>query len=210
MLGLAVWGHAAMLAWRVERSRGEVPELVPSARRWRLVVMLQVVLGVASWWMLRPFDGIPRTVTIIQAMVRTGHQANGAFAPCRIVGFDVPSIPAPGPSGRRAEPVEPVCSWFGGSRLKPAVSLVRQGLAESSAETAMADVQSRLAAYATLAKLRVAVLVLATVAAGFVLGARGSSHPSHTFADLARYWVVGRLEGGCLEPVPGTKPRPAR
>ena len=44
-----------------------------------LAVLLQVVLGVASWWMLRPFDGIPRTVTIIQAMVRTGHQANGAL-----------------------------------------------------------------------------------------------------------------------------------
>jgi cytochrome c oxidase assembly protein subunit 15 len=29
--------------------------------------------------MLRPFDGIPRTVSIVQAMVRTGHQANGAL-----------------------------------------------------------------------------------------------------------------------------------
>ncbi|SIO21891.1 cytochrome c oxidase assembly protein subunit 15 [Singulisphaera sp. GP187] len=79
LLGFAVWGHAAMLAWRVERNRGALPELVPSARAMALVVMLQVVLGVASWWMLRPFDGIPRTVTILQAMVRTGHQANGAL-----------------------------------------------------------------------------------------------------------------------------------
>ncbi|WP_406693754.1 COX15/CtaA family protein [Singulisphaera sp. Ch08] len=79
LLALAVWGHAAMLALRVERSRGEIPELVPSSRAMALAVMLQVVLGVASWWMLRPFDGIPRTVTIIQAMVRTGHQANGAL-----------------------------------------------------------------------------------------------------------------------------------
>ena len=79
LLGLAVWGHAAMLAWRVERNRGDVPELVPASRAMALAVLLQVVLGVASWWMLRPFDGIPRTVTIIQAMVRTGHQANGAL-----------------------------------------------------------------------------------------------------------------------------------
>lgn len=79
LLGLAVWGHVAMLAWRVERNRGVVPELVPSSRAMALAVMLQVVLGIASWWMLRPFDGIPRTVTIIQAMVRTGHQANGAL-----------------------------------------------------------------------------------------------------------------------------------
>jgi cytochrome c oxidase assembly protein subunit 15 len=79
LLALAVWGHAAMLVWRVERGRDEVPELVPSSRAMALAVMLQVALGVASWWMLRPFDGIPRTVTIIQAMVRTGHQANGAL-----------------------------------------------------------------------------------------------------------------------------------
>ncbi|WP_406693755.1 heme o synthase [Singulisphaera sp. Ch08] len=48
----------------------------------------------------------------------------------------------------------------------------------------MADAQGRLAAYATLAKLRVATLVLATVAAGFVLGARGSSHPSTLLLTL--------------------------
>ncbi|WP_254053517.1 heme o synthase [Singulisphaera sp. GP187] len=48
----------------------------------------------------------------------------------------------------------------------------------------MADVRGRLAAYAALAKLRVATLVLATVAAGFVLGARGSSHPSTLLLTL--------------------------
>jgi cytochrome c oxidase assembly protein subunit 15 len=69
-----------------------------------LAVMIQVVLGVASWWMLRPFDGIPRTVTIIQAMVRTGHQANGALllAASVILTFRAfrhlaPATPAPGP-----------------------------------------------------------------------------------------------------------------
>lgn len=79
ILAAAVWGHAAMLAVRVERSKAEVPALVPSSRAMALAVTLQVVLGIAAWWMLRPFDGIPRTVTIIQAMVRTGHQANGAL-----------------------------------------------------------------------------------------------------------------------------------
>jgi cytochrome c oxidase assembly protein subunit 15 len=79
LLAASVWGHAAMLAWRVERRRREVPELVPSARAMGLAVTLQVVLGIAAWWMLRPFDGIPRTVSIVQAMVRTGHQANGAL-----------------------------------------------------------------------------------------------------------------------------------
>jgi cytochrome c oxidase assembly protein subunit 15 len=79
IVAAAVWGHAAMLAWRVERHRREAPELVASGRAMTLAVTLQVVLGIAAWWMLRPFDGIPRTVTLFQAMVRTGHQANGAL-----------------------------------------------------------------------------------------------------------------------------------
>lgn len=79
LLAAAVWGHAAVLAWRVERRKADVPELVPSARAMALAVTVQVVLGVAAWWMLRPFDGTPRTVSIVQAMVRTGHQANGAL-----------------------------------------------------------------------------------------------------------------------------------
>ncbi len=44
-----------------------------------LAVTLQVVLGIAAWWLLRPFDGIPRPVTTAQALIRTGHQANGAL-----------------------------------------------------------------------------------------------------------------------------------
>lgn len=79
VLAVAVWGHAAILVWRVERSAGGVPELIPSARAMGLLVSLQVVLGVAAWWMLSPFDGIPRTVTEPQALIRTGHVVNGAL-----------------------------------------------------------------------------------------------------------------------------------
>lgn len=79
LLAVAVWGHAALLAWRVERSKALVPELVPSARAMALTVSLQVALGVVAWWMLRPFDGIPREVTTPQALIRTGHLANGAL-----------------------------------------------------------------------------------------------------------------------------------
>src|SRR4051794_24643152 len=57
-LAMAVWGHAAMLAWRVERARREAPALVASARAMSAAMTLQVALGVAAWWMLRPFDGI--------------------------------------------------------------------------------------------------------------------------------------------------------
>jgi cytochrome c oxidase assembly protein subunit 15 len=75
----AVWGHAAMLAWRVERHRREVPALVPSARAMALAVTIQVLLGVAAWWLLRPFDGLARPVTLYQALIRTGHQTNAAL-----------------------------------------------------------------------------------------------------------------------------------
>jgi cytochrome c oxidase assembly protein subunit 15 len=79
VLAVAVWGHAAMLAWRVERVKASVPALLPSARAMALAVSLQVLLGAAAWWMLRPFDGIPRAVSTAQALVRTGHLANGAL-----------------------------------------------------------------------------------------------------------------------------------
>ena len=79
VLAAAVWGHAAALAWRVARQRREVPELVPAARAMALAVTLQVLLGVAAWWLLLPFDGLARFVTTPQALVRTAHQANGAL-----------------------------------------------------------------------------------------------------------------------------------
>jgi cytochrome c oxidase assembly protein subunit 15 len=79
VLAVAVWGHAAMLVWRIERRQAAVPELVPSARAMALTVSVQVALGIVAWWMLRPFDGIPRAVTGPQALVRTGHLANGAL-----------------------------------------------------------------------------------------------------------------------------------
>ncbi len=79
VMALAVWSHAAVLAWRIERHRGEVPALVPAARAMALAVTFQVALGVIAWWLLLPFDHIPRSVTLWQAMVRTGHQTNGAL-----------------------------------------------------------------------------------------------------------------------------------
>lgn len=58
--------------------------------------------------------------------------------------------------------------------MKTVASLGQPALVEP---TTLEVVGQKLAAYAALAKLRVASLVLATVAAGFVLGARGSSLP---------------------------------
>jgi len=40
---------------------------------------LQIVLGVIAWWVMRPFDGTPKRVNDIAAVLRTAHQANGAL-----------------------------------------------------------------------------------------------------------------------------------
>jgi cytochrome c oxidase assembly protein subunit 15 len=79
ILATAVWGHVAALAWRIERHKADVPALVPSARAMALAVTAQVALGVVAWLALRPFDGIPRTVTTPQALVRIAHQGVGAL-----------------------------------------------------------------------------------------------------------------------------------
>ena len=79
VMALAVWSHVAAVVWRVERHKHDVPALVPSTRALALAVTLQVALGVVAWWLLLPFDRMARTVTLWQAMVRTGHQTNGAL-----------------------------------------------------------------------------------------------------------------------------------
>ncbi len=79
VMATAVWGHAVWLFRRVERHRTLLPELLPSARMMALAVTLQIALGVAAWWMLRPFDGIAREVTTAQALIRIGHQGVGAL-----------------------------------------------------------------------------------------------------------------------------------
>jgi heme a synthase len=78
VMAVAVWGHVAWLAWRVERLRSDVPSLVAPSRWMAVAVTLQIALGIAAWWVLRPFDGIPRYVTRIQAIFRSGHVVNGA------------------------------------------------------------------------------------------------------------------------------------
>ena len=54
-----------------------------SIRRIRTILVglthLQWLLGLFSWWLMRPFDGIPKPVSSLQAILRTSHQANGAL-----------------------------------------------------------------------------------------------------------------------------------
>jgi cytochrome c oxidase assembly protein subunit 15 len=75
-LAIAVWGHAAALAWRIERQRNRVSALLASSRAMTAVVTVQVLLGVAAWWIL---PAVPRPVDTAQALVRTAHQANAGL-----------------------------------------------------------------------------------------------------------------------------------
>jgi cytochrome c oxidase assembly protein subunit 15 len=78
-LAVVVLGAVVGLAVVVLRSRSQWPSLASSAKAMLMLVIVQVALGVASWWVLRPFDGVPRPVSRGQAVVRTAHQANGAL-----------------------------------------------------------------------------------------------------------------------------------
>jgi cytochrome c oxidase assembly protein subunit 15 len=81
VMASAVWGHALALGIRVLRSRDPavVRPLVPSAVATLVLATLQVGIGVLAWWLLRPFDGIPRSVWPGQALVRIAHQGMGAL-----------------------------------------------------------------------------------------------------------------------------------
>jgi cytochrome c oxidase assembly protein subunit 15 len=76
---LVVFLQAILICVRVWRNRQVVPWLVPSALCLALAVTLQVVLGLASFVLLLPLDGMPHAVGFYQAVIRTGHQTNGAL-----------------------------------------------------------------------------------------------------------------------------------
>jgi heme o synthase len=77
--------------------------------------------------------------------------------------------------------------------VKTAVIPRRTVLADAPADAVLADVRGKLAAYVELTKPRIAVMVLVTVATGFVLGARGASNPSTLLLTLLG---TGLVAGG--------------
>jgi cytochrome c oxidase assembly protein subunit 15 len=86
IIASAVWGHALALAVRVLRNDSSArPALVPST--WAMIVLatLQVLVGAMAWWVLRPFDGIARSVWPAQALVRIAHQGLGALMLASVV-----------------------------------------------------------------------------------------------------------------------------
>ena len=78
-LAALVFGHGASTAVAVARHRRDWPALIPASRALAVALGLQITLGIAAWWLLRPFDGSSHTVTFFSAMVRTGHQANAGL-----------------------------------------------------------------------------------------------------------------------------------
>jgi len=77
-VALVILGLAIALLLRV-RGGGSAGRSLTTAA-WVLVVLsvLQISLGLASFIILLPLDGIPRAVGFYQAVTRTAHQTNGA------------------------------------------------------------------------------------------------------------------------------------
>ncbi len=91
-LAAAVWIAAAMVVVRVERNRSSLPFLVGSARALGILAVVQIALGVVSLIYLLPFDGMPRPVSFYQAVMRTGHQTNGALLLAAVVVVTLRSV----------------------------------------------------------------------------------------------------------------------
>jgi cytochrome c oxidase assembly protein subunit 15 len=80
ILGIAVVAVLTILGAKLKR---EPVAKIGGVRRSRSILMglahAQLLLGFFAWWVMRPFDGIPKRVTDFSALVRTVHQANGAL-----------------------------------------------------------------------------------------------------------------------------------
>jgi cytochrome c oxidase assembly protein subunit 15 len=78
-LAMALWAHALLFFVKVKRGQGALRGLVPSSLAAVVASTLQIVLGIVAMFYLLPFDGVPGAVSFYQAVVRTGHQTNGAL-----------------------------------------------------------------------------------------------------------------------------------
>ncbi|AMV36672.1 COX15/CtaA family protein [Planctomyces sp. SH-PL62] len=78
IVGTAILGVAAHLYVKTKRLDPPKPSLRSAARVQEILAGVQILLGVASFVALWPFDGTPRVVGFYQAVVRTVHQTNGA------------------------------------------------------------------------------------------------------------------------------------
>lgn len=56
-----------------------VSPLARVARACFFIVLLQIGLGLTAWWLLQPFDGIPRPLNLGQIVLKNAHFVNGAL-----------------------------------------------------------------------------------------------------------------------------------
>jgi heme a synthase len=92
VLAVAVWAHALLLFLKVKRGKASSSGLVPSSLAAAVASTLQIVLGFVAMVYLLPFDGTPGPVSFYQAVVRTGHQTNGAVLLAATVVLDLRSF----------------------------------------------------------------------------------------------------------------------
>jgi cytochrome c oxidase assembly protein subunit 15 len=79
ILAVAVWIHAAILTYRIERRRAEIAPLIVPSRVIGLTSTVQILLGLTALVFVLPIGEIPRPVTSYQAVIRTAHQTNAAI-----------------------------------------------------------------------------------------------------------------------------------
>jgi cytochrome c oxidase assembly protein subunit 15 len=77
-LALAIWFEALNFSRRVRGEKASLGVLIPSSLAVFAAATAQILLGLIAMIYLLPFDGTPRPVSFYQAVVRTGHQTNGA------------------------------------------------------------------------------------------------------------------------------------
>jgi len=107
LLALGVASQIVPLWIRCERRREAFGALVPAARMMFGSLVVQVLLGIVAWWMLRPFDGIPRGVSSPQANVRILHQGVGAIVLAATLIFTLRSYRTLRPATSRVGNPEP-------------------------------------------------------------------------------------------------------
>ncbi len=79
LLAVVVWIAGVIALVKIERNRHALSPMAASARMLAALLALQVLLGIFALAGLLPLDGTPRPTTFYQALLRTGHQTNGAL-----------------------------------------------------------------------------------------------------------------------------------
>lgn len=80
ILGVIVAGLLTLLAVKIRKEAVSRIRMVRLTRTLLLALAhCQILLGILAWWVMRPFDGTPKSVTDVSALIRTAHQANGAL-----------------------------------------------------------------------------------------------------------------------------------